>query len=145
MDTKASPTKNHTGSWIGWIGVVAFAIGLTTGFTEVKSCGSPFMPDSFGARLYDSMAGTNTTGRCAEDLASGTMFAWAFTVLGVVMIILGIVLQVILNRNVSSYPATQSMNPNVGERLHELEGLKSQGLLSEDEYAIKRKQLLDEL
>jgi hypothetical protein len=146
----ARAKTNKAGITLGWFGTVPLIIGLIVGFTESSSCGSPFIPDSSIARLRDAVGGGNSAARCGEVLASGTMWAWFFTILGVLLIILGIVLNVVLNRQTStSAPVSpeseyggQHKQLSIRERLIELNDLKSQQLITDEEYEKKRDDLL---
>jgi len=44
-----------------------------------------------------------------------------------------------------SSPREATLKPSAAERLKELEKLKSESLVTEDEYRTKRKQILDEI
>lgn len=149
--TSAARAKtNRAGTTLGWFGTVPLIIGLIVGFTESSSCGSPFIPDSSVARLRDAIGGGNSAARCGEVLASGTMWAWFFTILGVLLIIVGIVLNVVLNRQTStSSPVStgsayggHGKQVSIKERLVELNDLKSQQLITDEEYEKKRDDLL---
>ncbi|MBB5747939.1 SHOCT domain-containing protein [Micrococcus sp. TA1] len=151
-ERETDPEKNSLGLWVGLAGLASLIVGLFIGFSKDTDCGSPFVPDSSGAQLFDAIrreAGfgiSNTAADCAEELAGPTAAAWAFTLGGAVLIVLGIVLANVLNRTKESAPSVgQSSDRSPSERLAALNQAREAGLITEDEYQTKRSKVIEEL
>lgn len=94
-----SSRRNRTAAWVAWPGGIALTVGLVLKFWGWRSdCGAPFAP-AFDVRHVDAVAGLGEASGCLERLSGPLAAAEAFTLAGVVLIMVGIVLTAVLNQD----------------------------------------------
>jgi uncharacterized membrane protein len=143
-ETVQPDTKRRGWVWLVVIGIVTAIIGITVGFQKAGGlCGSVFNPDSLAAELYDSMGGYGGAAECRRNIASAAVPTWVLIVLGIVLVLTGIIVRAIANSRLAVAPFVQA--PTVASQIEDLSRLHAQDLISDEEFAVKRTELLGRL
>jgi hypothetical protein len=99
--------KREPSTQRGWIRLIAagFAvsiIGIIVGLQKAGPlCGSPLMPQSRAAEIFDSLTkSSGTAAECYRSIASAELPTWILIVLGIVVVLTGVFIRVLsLNRS----------------------------------------------
>jgi hypothetical protein len=143
-ETVQPDTKRRGWVWLVVIGIVTAIIGIIVGFQKAGGlCGSVFNPDSLAAELYDSMGGYGGAAECRRNIASAAVPTWVLIVLGIVLVLTGIIVRAIANSRLAVAPFVQA--PTVASQIEDLSRLHAQDLISDEEFAVKRTELLGRL
>lgn len=144
-ETVQKDTKRRGWIWLVVLGIIAAIIGIIVGSQKAGGlCGSVFSPKSLAAELYDTLQGAyGGVAECKANIAAAAVPTWILIGLGVVLILTGIIVRTIGNIRpaVASAPAA----PSVAAQIEDLSRLKSQGLISDEEFDVKRAELLTRL
>jgi hypothetical protein len=134
-------------AWLVVLGLVTFVIGIITGSVKAGDmCGSVFSPTSNVAAIYDTLGGSpgGAVADCKESIAAQAVPTWILIVLGVILVLAGLIVRSIGNNRPTIITAAPAA-PSAATRIEELSRLKSQGLISEEEFESKRIELLGRL
>jgi len=148
-NAKKYPREKKSALWLVLtaIGLLSGVIGIITGATPVGNmCGSVFDQDSFAARIYDTLGGSpgGAASECASKIAAATTPTWIFIVLGVLLIVTGLIIRNTPRKTPIVIPTTGS-EQSIAHKLEELVSLRDRGIITEGEFANKRKSLLDRM
>jgi hypothetical protein len=147
----APPRKNLAG--LGWLlGIAAGAIliisGIAHGFTAVgRNCGAPFKEDSV-AEYMDAMAQDAGLGRttyaadCKDKIESATGVVWVLVLIGVLLILASAIIMAILRSAQTSRAAAAQVMPTAASQIEDLARLRDKGLVTPDEFELKKQEQL---
>jgi hypothetical protein len=144
-ETQQNSPKRRGWIWLVVVGLVTTVIGIIVGSVKAGGmCGSVFSPSSHVAELYDTLQGSfgGAEADCKESIAAAAVPTWILIVLGIIMLLTGIIVRSIGNNRptVTAAPA-----PSAATQLEELTRLHQQGIVTDEEYAVKRSELLARL
>jgi len=99
--------KREPSTQRGWIrlivaGFAVSIIGTIVGLQKAGPlCGSPLMPQSRAAEIFDSLSkSSGTAAECYRSIASAELPTWILIVLGIVVVLTGVFIRVLsLNRS----------------------------------------------
>lgn len=161
-DRPPNTQKNSGTTWtLSICGALLVIIGVSVGFSPVDSlCGSPFNPDTSGARFADSFSGSygGRAAGCTRELATGRGWAIAWLVLAVVLFLSAGLAALIRSQNRTSAALSRQTSESsvstplplaspttVTHRLEEAVRLHEQGTITDEEFQAKRAELLEQL
>ena len=140
---------------LGWLlGITAGAIliigGIAHGFTAAgRNCGAPFKEDSV-AEYMDALAQdaglgpTTYAADCKDKIESATAVVWVLVLIGVLLILASAIIMAILRsaqKSRAAIPAAQVM-PTAATQIEDLARLRDKGLVTPEEFELKRQELL---
>lgn len=128
-------------------GVLALA-GIVKGFLRVGDlCGSPFRPDSLAAEIYDTLEGSfgGAAAECESKISGSLVWVIALIGLGVILFAVGMIMRTIAKNRPAGTGTPGTAQQGIGSQIEELSRLRDQGLITPEEYELKKSELLSRM
>ncbi|MDR6557430.1 hypothetical protein J2809_001786 [Arthrobacter pascens] len=131
--------------WI-WLIVAGFAVsvaGIIVGLQKAGSlCGSPLIPQSRQAEIFDALrSGSRVAGECYRRIDAAAAPTWMLIAAGIVVVLAAVIIRVV---SINRYSAVEAA-PSLATQIEDLERQYREGLISTEEFDVKRARLLDQL
>lgn len=138
--------KPGTGWWWGIGGGAALILcGIISGFTPSgANCGSPFKKSSV-AEYMDALSLDNGLGftsyaaECRSDIAAATVWVWVLILIGVLVALASAIIMAVLR---SGQTSRHTAAPTTAAQLEDLARLRDKGLVSPEEFELKKQEFL---
>lgn len=151
MDTQTLSTRREPKPGSGWWwgisgGAVLILCGIIGGFTSSgANCGAPFRKSSV-AEYMDALSQDNGLGftsyaaECRSDIAAATVWVWVLILIGVLVALASAIIMVVLR---SGHVGRQvAVAPTAAAKIEDLARLRDKGLVSPEEFELKRQEIL---
>ncbi|MFE4833596.1 hypothetical protein ACFRAU_02815 [Arthrobacter sp. NPDC056691] len=94
--------RRKSAAWQGWLWLIGagFAVllaGIVFGLQKTGPlCGSPLMPDSRAAQVFDALRhGARAAAGCYRSIGAAAAPTWILIALGVVLVLVGVTVRII--------------------------------------------------
>lgn len=151
-DATLSQSKSSLWWVLACVGGLSIIVGVIIGSQKAgRMCGNVFNRKSGAAEIYDTLSGSpgGAARSCAESISAAAVPTWIFIVLGIVIVIAAAIIRNMPEKQpqqaVTIAAAPVTVQKSVTEKLEELDGLRQRGLVTDQEFEAKRKDLLDRM
>ncbi|MFD1211495.1 SHOCT domain-containing protein [Arthrobacter sp. GCM10027362] len=143
---EVAPRKSAAGMALMIVGPILAAIGIIMGNVKVgELCGTVFSGKHSAAELFDTMVAFGSSEEvCQEQAAAQGFWVWGLIGAGVLVFLVGVIVRSITNRPVAA-SVQAAPAPTAASQMEDLARLRDSGLISEEEFETKRRELLHRL